>query len=109
MAKRKNVNDKSLLKMIEDGIPQSEIMDKMGFKNSNQLKVAYANALMSSGKAPVLKSGRRAAKAPATQVVVGKRGSLILPKTLAESFGLKVGDCFEVKNTKVGIRLKKIE
>jgi antitoxin component of MazEF toxin-antitoxin module len=108
MAKRKNVNDKTLLKMIEDGIPQVEIMSKMGFKNSSQLKVAYANALMKSGKAPELKRGRSAARAASTQITVGKRGSLIIPKALVAEFGLKQGDAFEVKNAKTGIRLKRI-
>lgn len=109
MPKKKNVNEKALLKMIESGAAQPDIMKKFGFKNSSQLKVAYANALMGAGKIPELKSGRKAAAKPANmKISVNKRGSLIVPKTMVESFGLKQGDSFEVKSTKAGIRLKKV-
>jgi hypothetical protein len=110
MPKKKSVNEKALLKMIESGAAQPEIMEKFGYKNSSQLKVAYANALMNTGKVPELISGRRSAgeKALNTKIAVNKRGSLIIPKTLVGEFGLKEGDAFEVKNTKTGIRLKKI-
>lgn len=108
MPKKMKVNEKALLKMIQGGATQADVMKKFGFKNSSQLKVAYANAAMSTGQIPALKSGRRTAISADTKITVNKRGSLIIPKALVEKFGLKQGENFDVKNTKTGIRLKKL-
>ncbi|MFZ7128607.1 MAG: hypothetical protein ACOWWM_20830 [Desulfobacterales bacterium] len=107
MARKKKVNGKELIKAIADGMPQNEVMEKFGFKNSSQLKVAYTNALMMEGKIPELKKGtaKRAAAGPRT-ITVNKRGSLIVPKNMVEDFGLKEGATFQVKKTKSGITLK---
>lgn len=103
------MDEDSLLKMIDNGNIQTDIMKTFGFKNSSQLKVAYANALMNTGKATKLKGGRRSVAPAPTTISVNKRGSLIIPKALVENFGLQTGDCFEVKNTKAGIRLASIK
>ena len=55
MPKKREIDNAALLKMVKEGITQSEIMEKFGFKSSPQLKVAYANALMESGEAPEIK------------------------------------------------------
>jgi len=110
MPKKKKIDGKALIKMIDAGNPQPEIMDKFGFKNSTQLRVAYADALMQAGKVPEIKAGRKSkAKAAVvdTMVAVNKRGTLVLPKALIESFGLAEGAAFNAKKTKGGIQLKK--
>ena len=61
MPKKKKIDPKNLLKMIDEGEEQKAILAKFGFKNSTQLKVAYANALMETGKAPEIKTRRGAA------------------------------------------------
>ena len=111
MPKRKQIDNKDLLKMIKDGSPQPEIMEKFGFKNSTQLKVAYANALMETGGAPEIKGKGKTKKAKPvnTKVAVNGRGSLIIPKALIDSMKIKVGQAFEVKKTASGIQLKKVE
>jgi len=110
MPKKKTVDTKSLLKMVEDGAPQKAVMDKFGFKTSTQLKVAYLNAAVESGKVPEIKGGRGAKeKDPVSkEVAVNKRGSLVIPKGLVEEFGLKEADSFLVKKTKAGISLSRI-
>jgi hypothetical protein len=110
MAKRKEIDNKEFLKMIKDGAPQPDIMAKFGFKNSTQLKVAYANALMEEGEAPAIKGKGRVKKAKAvnTKVSVNGRGSLIIPKALVESMGFPEGQAFEAKKTQSGIQLKKV-
>jgi len=111
MPKKKKINAKALIKMIDDKSPQAEIMEKFGFKNSTQLKVAYANALMATGKIAEIKAGRKTkAKAAVVDplVAVNKRGTLVLPKALMESFGLAEGAAFNAKKTKGGIQLKKV-
>ena len=111
MAKRKEIDANALLKMIKDGLPQSEIKKNFGFKNSTQLKVAYANALMESGEVPEIKGeGRiRKLKPVNTKVTVNGRGSLIIPKALVESMEIKEGQAFEVKKTASGIQLKYVK
>jgi hypothetical protein len=113
MPKRKQINNKALLKMIKEEVPQPEILEKFGFKNSIQLKVAYANALMDTGKAPEIKGkGKRKTKKVEpvnTKVTVNGRGSLIIPKALIGSMKIKEGQSFEAKKTPSGITLKKAD
>ena len=110
MPKRKKIDSKGLIKMIDAGTPQPEIMEKFGFKNSSQLKVAYANAMMETGKAAKIKTGRKAKAAPVdTKVTVNKRGTLVIPKAVIDLFGLPEGETFEAKKTKGGIQLKKVQ
>ena len=110
MAKRKQIDGKALLKMIKDGSPQSEIMEKLGFKNSTQLKVAYANALMESGGAPKIKGKGRTKKVKPvnTKITVNGKGSLIIPKALVDSMKIGEGQAYEVKKIASGIQLKKV-
>lgn len=57
MPKRKEIDHALLLKMVKDGMPQSEIMEKLGFKTSTQLKTALLNAYMNEGVVPKLAGG----------------------------------------------------
>jgi hypothetical protein len=111
VAKRKQIDGKDLIKMIKEESPQSEILEKFGFKNSTQLKVAYANALMESGGAPKIKGKGRTKKAKAvnTKVTVNGKGSLVIPKALVDDMKIKEGQIFEVKKTASGIQLKNVD
>ena len=111
MPKRKQIDGKALCKMIEDGSPQSEVMEKFGFKNSTQLKVAYANALMDTGGAPEIKGKGKTKKAKPvnTKVAVNGRGSLIIPKALIDNMKIKKGQAFQVKKVASGLQLKNVE
>jgi AbrB family looped-hinge helix DNA binding protein len=60
---------------------------------------------MNSGQAPAIEKSKKKSSAADTAIKVGKRGSIIVPKPLVESFGYKEGDAFTVKSTKAGIRL----
>jgi hypothetical protein len=110
MQKKKKIDNKKLMKMIQDGLPQKEIMDKMEFKTSTQFKIAYLNAAMESDIVPKIKTGRGSAETVISkQVEVNKRGSLIIPKPLVDDMGFKEGDTFEARKTKAGVSLKKVE
>ena len=50
MPKKKALDAGKLIKMVQDEVPQAEIMKKMGFKTSTQLKTAYMTALVAEGK-----------------------------------------------------------
>ena len=110
MPKRRIVNYKDLVKMIKNGSLQPEILEKFGFKNSTQLKVAYANALMNTGVAPKIKGKGKSKKAKPvnTKVAVNGRGSLIIPKALVDSMKIKADQIFNVKKVASGIQLKKV-
>jgi hypothetical protein len=110
MPKRKAVDTAKLVEMVKEGSTQAEIMKKMGFKTSTQLKTAYMSALIAEGKVPAIKGGRGAGKADKTRYVgVGKRGSIILSKDLVDSLGIGGKDKFTVRKTRAGIALKKAE
>ena len=110
MPKKKVVNAKKLIKMINDEKPQPEIMKAFGFKTSTQLKAAYMNALVAEGAVAGIKSGRRGKANPTTsnEVNVGKRGSLIISKNLVAELGFVENDKFLVSKTKSGISLRKL-
>lgn len=111
MAKKKKIDNKKLVQEVQAGATAKELMDKFGFKTSTQAKVAYLNAAMEQGIVPEIKSGRGGSgkDAVSKDVVVNKRGSLIVPKKLVDEMGFKEGDTFEAGKTKAGISLKKIE
>ena len=109
MPKKKAVDAAKLIKLIEDETPQAEIMKKMGFKTSTQVKTAYMNALIAVGKAVAIKGGRGAGKAQKAKTVgVGKRGSIVISKDLVDVLGISGGEKFIVRKTKAGIALKKV-
>jgi len=110
MPRKKALDTAKLIKMIEDATPQAEILKKMGFKTSTQLKTAYMGALIAEGKIPAIKSGRGAGKASKVKTIgVGKRGSIVISKELVQSLGIGAKDKFAVGKTKAGIALKKVE
>ncbi|WP_319405709.1 hypothetical protein [uncultured Desulfosarcina sp.] len=109
MPAKKKVDYAKLIKLVESGTPQSEIMKAFKFSTATQFKTHYLSALIETGKAPEIKTGRTSSKtSPANEVFISKRGSVILSKGLIESMGLAEGDKFAVRKTKAGISLKKI-
>ena len=110
MPKKKALDTAKLIEMVKAETSSAEIMKKMGFKTSTQLKAAYMCALIAEGKVPAIKGGRGAGKAKKVKTVcVGKRGSIVISKDLVESFGLGAGDKFTIRKSKAGIELKKVE
>ena len=109
MPKKIKVDEAKLIKMVKSGVAQKEIMKQFGLKTATQLKNAYANAAMAKGMIPNLAGGRggRPKKELSRQVKVGVRGSLTIPRKLAETLGLGVGDVFEVRRSRSGLSLKK--
>lgn len=107
MPAKKKVNGAKLIKMVESGKHQQEIMKDFKFNTTAQLKAHYLDALMKAGKAPEIKSGRAKTKAaPGKEVFVSKRGSVVVPKAMIEEMGFAEGSKFTVRKTKSGISLK---
>ncbi len=110
MPAKKKIDGEKLISMVKSGKHQSEIMKEFKFKTAAQFKSHYLDALMDAGKAPEIKSGRGKAKAaPKKEVVVSKRGSVVIPKGLIGEMGFEQGTKFTVRKTKAGISLKTLE
>jgi hypothetical protein len=110
MPKKKALDTAKLIEMVKAETPSAEIMKKMGFKTSTQLKTAYMSALIAEGKVPAIVGGRGAGKAKKVKLVgVGKRGSIIIPQDLVEGLGIDADEKFTVRKSKAGIALKKAE
>ena len=109
MPAKKKIDGEKLIKMVESGKLQSEIMEVFGLSTSAQLKAHYIDALMKAGKAPQIKSGRgKSAGTVAKETMVSKRGSVVIPKAMIEEMGFEEGDKFTVRKTKSGISLRKL-
>ena len=107
MPVKKKVNGAKLIKMAESGMHQREIMKAFKFNTAAQLKAHLLDALTQAGKAPKIESGRGKAKAnPSKEVLVSKRGSIVIPKTIIDEMGFSEGNKFIVRKTKSGISLK---
>ena len=107
MPVKKKVNGAKLIKMAESGMHQREIMKAFKFNTAAQLKAHLLDALTQAGKAPKIESGRGKAKAnPSKEVLVSKRGSIVIPKTIIDEMGFSEGNKFTVRKTKSGISLK---
>ena len=109
MPAKKKVDYKKLIKMVESGKHQTEIMKAFKFNTATQFKNHYLNALIETGKAPDIEVGRAFSKsAPAKEAFVSKRGSVIISKGLIEEMGFAEGTTFTVRKTKSGISLKRM-
>ena len=107
MPPKKKIDETALLKLIQDGVPQKQIMDQLRIKTGTQLKVAYTDALMNSGQVPALQADRpRKSKTPKNIISVNKHGSLVIAKAIVDQFDLREGDAFDLIKTKSGLSLQ---
>ena len=109
MPAKKKVDGTKLIKMVEAGAHQSEIMEAFKLSTAAQVKMHYVDALMKTGKAAEIKTGRAKVKSnSAKEVVVSKRGSVVISKAIIDEMGFVQGDKFTVRKTKAGISLRKL-
>ena len=107
MPKKKVFDAKKLIKMVKDETHQQEIMKAFGLKTAAQVKAAYFRALVESGEVPKIIGGRVAGKAEKVKpIVVGKRGSIVIPAGKVTELGIGSADKFTVRKTRAGIALK---
>jgi hypothetical protein len=110
MPAKKKVNYKKLIEAVKSGKSQSEIIKDFNFNTTAQFKSHYLDALIQSGQAPEIKTGRAPKKAePAKEALVNKRGSVVINKGLVADMGFEEGDKFLIRKTKSGISLKKLD
>jgi hypothetical protein len=106
---KKKIDGAKLIKIVESGKHQQDIMKEFKFNTAAQFKAHFLDALMKAGKAPKIKSGRGKAKANSKkEVLVSKRGSVVIPKSMIDEMGFGEGNKFIVRKTKSGLSLKSV-
>lgn len=107
MPAKKKIDQEKLIKMVESGKHQQEIMKEFDFNTSAQFKAHLLDAWTNAGKIPQVKTGHGRKKGNSSkEVLVSKRGSIVIPKTMIEEMGFAQGTTFIVRKTKSGISLK---
>ena len=102
MTRRRKIDSSKLLEAVESGRLKKEIMDGFGLEKSTPGGGDGATPKR-RGRKP-----KGVVKEPVTlaEVTIGKRGSLVLSKTLIEQLGYNFDDAFLVRKTKAGLILK---
>jgi hypothetical protein len=99
---------KRLIEMVRKGVPDKEIMEKLGFQTKASLKKMYYDALVEAGKIKDIVSEKAAEKSIALKVT--KRGTISLSRLLVvDKFGFAEGDKFTVSKRKDSIILRKVQ
>jgi hypothetical protein len=99
---------KRLIEMVRKGVPDKEIMEKLGFQTKASLKKMYYDALVEAGKIKDIVSEKGAEKSIALKVT--KRGTISLSRLLVvDKFGFQEGDKFTVSKRKDSIILRKVK
>jgi len=95
--KKKEVkNSAAILKTYTAGASLAELKTKFGISGKGQLASAVLDALIQSGKMPVLARARARKEVPSEfTVAVNKRGTIVLPKdAVADAFRFSQGQSF---------------
>jgi len=99
---------KRLIEMVRKGVPDKEIMEKLGFQTRASLKKMYYDALVEAGKIKDIVSKKKAEKSIILKVT--KRGTILLSRLLVvDKFGFEEGDKFTVSKGKASIILRKVK
>ena len=99
---------KRLIEMVKKGVPDKEIMEKLGFQTKASLKKMYYDALVEAGKIKDIVTEKGVEKKRTLKVT--KRGTILLSKALLiDEFGFKEGDKFTVSKRKDSIILRKVK
>ena len=101
---------KRLIEMVRRGMPDKEIMKKLGLQTKTSLKRMYYDALVEAGKIRDIVTERETKTATTKKrtVRIRKTGTITLSKTLLiDTFGFKEGDTFLASKRKDSIILRK--
>ena len=99
-----------LIEMVKKGIPDKEIIEKLGIQTKASLKKMYYDALVETGKIKDIMTERKMKKAASKRrpLKIGKRGAILLSKALlVDQLGFKEGDKFSVVKNRNSIVLRK--
>lgn len=99
------VDTKKLLDMVGKTSPK-QIMKELGIKTKAQLERLYLKALVDAGKVKPLKHGKDDGD---RMIKVNGKGTLMIPKSVVESLGLKPGDKVTIKISRSVLTLRPVE
>jgi hypothetical protein len=99
---------KKLIEMVKKGIPDKEIMERLGVQTKASLRRMYYDALVEGGKIKDIITVRETGTTRTLKI--SQRGTILLSKALViDTFGFKEGDRFSVSKRKDRIILRNIE
>jgi hypothetical protein len=99
---------RQLIDMVKNGIPDKEIMEKLGIQTKASLKKMYYDALVEAGKIKDIATRQKVETGKILKV--SKRGTITLSKALViDKFAFKEGDKFTVSKRKDSIILRQEE
>ena len=108
MAQKKLVEHNALIQAIEMGMTKEAIREKFNFKNLQELKLAYYDALVALDKIKDVKKGHKPKKVD-NKVSINSRGSLVIPKKLIDDLDLGEMDTFKVVKSDSGLMLQTVK
>lgn len=99
---------RKLIEMVKKGVPDKEIMEKLGIQTKASLRKMYYDALVEAGKIKDIITEREAGTRKTLKIA--KKGTILLSKALViDKFGFNEGDRFSVSKRKDSIILRKID
>jgi len=97
-----------LIDMVKKGVPDKEIMDRLGIQTKASLRKMYLDALAEAGKIKGIITERNAESGKTLKI--SKRGTILLSKALlVDRFEFSQGDTFSVSKKKDKIILRRID
>jgi len=97
---------RKLIDMVKKGVPDKEIMEKLGVQTKASLKKMYYDALVEAGKIKDIVTKKEVETKRTLKIT--KRGTILLGSRLViDKFGFKEGDRFTVSKRKDSIVLRK--
>ena len=107
MTKRRKVDASKVIEAVEKGHLSKDVMNSFGLETpsaKSQRKDAEARKRRKEeNQGDIVELG-----VTLTDIEINKRGSLVLPRSLVEKLGFRLGDCFIARKTKAGIILKPV-
>ncbi len=99
---------RKLIEMVNKGVPDKVIMEKLSIRRKASLRKMYYNALVEAGKIKdIVAEGEAETR---KTLKIAKRGTILLSKALViDKFGFNAGDRFSVSKGKDSIVLRKID
>jgi hypothetical protein len=97
---------KKLIDMVRKGVPDKEIMEKIGIQTKASLRKMYYDALVEAGKIKDIVTEKEVGTKRTLKI--SNKGTILLSKALLiDKFAFKEGDKFTVSKRKDSVVLRK--
>jgi hypothetical protein len=97
---------RKLIDMVRKGVPDKEIMEKIGIQTKASLRKMYYDALVEAGKIKDIVTEKKVGTKRTLKI--SNKGTILLSKALLiDKFAFKEGDKFTVSKRKDSVVLRK--